>query len=131
MRVPRAGGWLRDMGWLDTRRWLCSSAKGPTTTVWLTQSTLAGSRSHRGRFGYRLPQASRQLALDCCPDLRSTYLCTTFALRQGDVAGRCCPGGLGRSPPRPTVSVLALNDGTGSHPQDLCISVATDSTIGR
>jgi hypothetical protein len=33
---------------------------------------------------------------------------STRSLFLGDVAGRCCPGGMGRSPPRPTVSVLAL-----------------------
>ncbi len=40
-----------------------------------------------------------------CPDV-GRYLRETLALYVGDVAGRCCPGGLGRSPPRPTVSVL-------------------------
>jgi hypothetical protein len=37
---------------------------------------------------------------------------STRSLFLGDVAGRCCPGGMGRSPPRPTVSVLALPDET-------------------
>jgi hypothetical protein len=39
------------------------------------------------------------------------------------------PWGVGRSPPRPTVSVLASNDGTGSQPQNMFISVATHSTV--
>jgi hypothetical protein len=47
-----------------------------------------------------------------CPDVRR-YLRETLALYVGDVAGRCCPGGLGRSPPRPTVSVLVREGDDG------------------
>jgi hypothetical protein len=61
--------------------------------------------------------------------MRSTYLRTTVDLCQGDVAGGAVLGGLGRSPPRPTVSVLALNAGTCLQPQRMLISVATHSTI--
>ena len=84
-----------------------SASPGSTLRRQLRATTLA----LRQRSGYHVTASRRPLTFDC----RGLRLCVSMedgrslSRRRG---GAVLSWGVGRSPPRPTVSVLAVNDGT-------------------